>query len=131
MIPLFPVDVSNLEKATGLSADVFGKHLASTDPNLDWVERENLMVLKESKGRCAFLRGTACSVYEYRPLACRLFPFTIRDHDTIVTHSLASFCPGLGEGMPIDRKEIEVIANTILAGLKNNGFRKHDCYESR
>jgi Fe-S-cluster containining protein len=42
-------------------------------------------------GRCAFLRGSKCAVYEDRPEGCRLYPLILdRDLDRVVKDD---FCP--------------------------------------
>lgn len=37
--------------------------------------RQQLALLDQSDGSCAFLKGDRCSVYEARPEQCRTFPF--------------------------------------------------------
>jgi Fe-S-cluster containining protein len=47
---------------------------------------------------CAFLsEGNSCSVYDQRPLLCRLFPFTIFDSGDVKYVALTSLCPPLGQ----------------------------------
>ncbi|MEZ4871893.1 MAG: YkgJ family cysteine cluster protein [Bdellovibrionales bacterium] len=66
--------------------------------------------LKESSKNddCMFLINKKCSVYEARPSQCRTWPFW---PDTISARAwkkdVASFCPGVGKGRIVDKKEIE------------------------
>ncbi|MDR0719628.1 MAG: YkgJ family cysteine cluster protein [Treponema sp.] len=61
--------------------------------DLEWLS------LKEKSGYdCIFWQG-GCSVYEYRPLQCRAFPFW---HSNLASpeawEAAAAFCPGMGKG---------------------------------
>lgn len=40
-------------------------------------------------GDCIFLKNGSCSVYENRPTACRIFPYTLTDNGEGVDHN----CP--------------------------------------
>lgn len=54
------------------------------------------MTLSFPDDSCAFLsEGNACSVYDQRPLLCRLFPFTIFDSGDVKYVALTSLCPPL------------------------------------
>ena len=39
--------------------------------------REGFYRLRNVKGRCYFLRGGRCAVYEYRPIGCSMYPIVI------------------------------------------------------
>ena len=78
-----------------------------------WVESnrgDNELSLKEKTNYdCIFweeVEGGRCSVYEYRPLQCRAFPFWSYILESSSSWELASKdCPGMNNGkvhMPID-----------------------------
>jgi Fe-S-cluster containining protein len=51
--------------------------------------------LVNRNGRCVFLRGSECAVYDDRPEGCRLYPLILdRDLDRAVKDD---FCPHAGE----------------------------------
>ncbi|MEM7645550.1 MAG: YkgJ family cysteine cluster protein, partial [Pseudomonadota bacterium] len=51
------------------------------------------------EGRCQFLEGKRCGVYEGRPTQCRTWPFWPEVRDAKVWHNaVESFCAGGGEG---------------------------------
>jgi Fe-S-cluster containining protein len=56
------------------------------------------MTLSFPDDSCAFLTdGNSCSVYDQRPLLCRLFPFTIFDSGDVKYVALTSLCPPLAQ----------------------------------
>ncbi len=64
--------------------------------------------LRFPDGRCTFLRGRQCSIYEARPQQCRTWPFWEENLDPQVWQDdVASFCPGVGRGRLYTAEEIE------------------------
>ena len=71
-------------------------------------KEEGIYHLKDGEGgRCQFLEGKRCGVYEGRPTQCRTWPFwpEVMDAKTWQT-DVASFCPGVGQGKIWSKKEI-------------------------
>ena len=60
---------------------------------------EGHTVLRMDGPQCPFLEGSRCTVYEARPRQCRTFPFWPENLKTRRRwESLATFCPGIGQG---------------------------------
>jgi len=98
-------------------------------------KRRSTLAAGEGKAACLFLRSTRCSIYESRPLQCRLYPFfpiaaevleasglTMPDRavrsvrgSTVYYFSIGQHCLGLGKG-PIP--EWESILSTWLQYVK-------------
>jgi hypothetical protein len=60
------------------------------------------------EGKCLFLEGRNCIVYELRPLVCRFYPFELRakkdgKHRFFYTQE----CPGIGKGKKLERNHFE------------------------
>jgi Fe-S-cluster containining protein len=60
------------------------------------------------EGKCIFLKGAGCSIYEIRPLVCRFYPFklvTLKNGK----HWFSSTreCPGIGRGERLERVYFE------------------------
>ena len=74
--------------------------------------------LKEinKNGNCRFLKGTQCSVYNSRPIACRSWPFWKENMNPKTWNKeIINFCPGIGKGKTINIVEIEKkIKNDII-----------------
>ncbi|MCD6305908.1 MAG: YkgJ family cysteine cluster protein [Deltaproteobacteria bacterium] len=73
-LPLTPYDVLRMRKALGLHSDkfleryaVYGLDPASGFPILS-------IRMDDADGRCPFLSPKGCSIYQDRPMACRLYP---------------------------------------------------------
>ena len=61
-------------------------------------------------GKCTFLQGKRCTVYEVRPQQCRTWPFWPENMDRRVwDRDVAGFCAGVGRGRLYSREEIEAV----------------------
>ena len=59
-------------------------------------------------GKCTFLEGNRCAVYDVRPRQCRTWPFWAENMNKDRWDAeVASFCPGIGRGRRYTREEIE------------------------
>jgi Fe-S-cluster containining protein len=55
--------------------------------------------MRKIGGRCMFLQGAGCSIYESRPLICRFYPFCLRRaEDGEFRIGFDSACSGIGKG---------------------------------
>ncbi|MDF7797863.1 YkgJ family cysteine cluster protein [Pontiellaceae bacterium B1224] len=67
---LTDLDILRMAAAVGISEQEFIDNHTRLSPN-----RQQLALLDQADGSCAFLQGDACSVYEGRPDQCRTFPY--------------------------------------------------------
>lgn len=72
----------------------------------------------DEEGKCFFLEGRNCGVYELRPLVCRFYPFelvTLKDgkHKFLCTEE----CPGIGKGTKLTTAFFENLFNRASAQL--------------
>ena len=68
--------------------------------------------LKETRknGECIFLKNKKCKVYKARPTQCRTWPFWKENMNAkIWNNEIINFCPGIGKGKLISKKEIDKI----------------------
>ncbi|MBN2163995.1 MAG: YkgJ family cysteine cluster protein [Pontiellaceae bacterium] len=63
-------DIRAMAEHLGLSEQDFIRDHTRLAPN-----RQQLALLDQEDGSCAFLAGNRCSVYEARPRQCRSFPY--------------------------------------------------------
>lgn len=56
--------------------------------------------MKKSKdGKCFFLKNNQCSIYKFRPLICRFYPFQLKNlGNSRYSFSYTNNCPGIGKG---------------------------------
>lgn len=65
--------------------------------------------LRFTEGHCVFLKGTACSVHEAKPVQCRTWPFwpELLRSRAAYAREVQSFCPGSRAGALVPAAEIE------------------------
>ena len=57
---------------------------------------------------CQFLNNSRCSIYKARPTQCRTWPFWKENMNAKTwNNKIAKFCPGIGKGYIVTKKEIE------------------------
>lgn len=69
---LLPDDVSQIEAATGLPSSEF----SSSEPSNTGIP---IRRMETAENGCFFYRDGRCSIYDVRPIDCRLFPFDIEE----------------------------------------------------
>lgn len=79
----------------------------------------------DEAGKCFFLEGRNCGVYEVRPLVCEFYPFelvTLKDgkHKFFCTDE----CPGIGKGNKLTTAFFENLFNRAHAQLGTKEPRK-------
>jgi len=70
--------------------------------------------MKKRGGKCVFLDGKACRIYEVRPIICRLYPFSVKKHNGIFVFEVCDDCPGIGLGKPVSDEQFEQMAKKVL-----------------
>ena len=83
----------------------------SREMNLDvqdfaesWAESEfYTLKMRKNNGRCVFLCGNRCAIYEIRPLVCHFYPVWLQQKDSVYNFGVTDSCPGLGNGKRLDR----------------------------
>ena len=99
---LTPSDVRRLE-ALGYKREEFA------------VPRGGFYRLRNVKGRCYFLRGGRCAIYEYRPIGCSMYPIVINVERGDV--ELDEECPIAGETTDSELERAREYAKRVLSEL--------------
>jgi Fe-S-cluster containining protein len=83
---LTPNDVKNICSATGLQASAFSINT-----------KNNFANIKLINNNCYFYKYNKCTIYNIRPLDCRLFPFDIRRNESgeLILVYYNTVCPSL------------------------------------
>jgi len=111
---LLQAEAQTISKASNKRVEAFTVEVRNRQPYT--YEMKKTLV----EGKCVFLEGTHCRIYELRPLVCRFYPFrltTSRDgkhrfHNT-------SECPGIGKGEKLTNRYFEELlkkAHLEMAG---------------
>lgn len=54
--------------------------------------------MKKRNGKCVFLDGKACRIYNLRPLICRFYPLSLKRGNNGHRFEVSEECPGIGLG---------------------------------
>jgi hypothetical protein len=73
------------------------------------------LILRRNKDGCVFLKGNLCSIYEFRPTACQLFPHLVKGNGSLLSRmwhmpDRAVYCP--------------IVYNTLEAFKKETDWKK-------
>lgn len=88
-------EVTHICRATVVAVEDFAE---ATDGPEFYVLR-----MRKKDGRCVFLDGNSCKIYEVRPMVCRFYPVWLRKEGSTYTFGVTDECPGLGKGKRLDR----------------------------
>ena len=78
--------------------------------------------MRKQDGKCIFLKGADCQIYNHRPLLCRFFPFCLEQLGAeSFEFNSSEECPGIGLGKVIEEEIFMVMLNEALNVLKNIG----------
>jgi Fe-S-cluster containining protein len=74
-------------------ADSFTKHTSGLNPYVYEIKKTS------RDGKCLFLKGNECQIYDFRPLVCRFYPFELNlEKNGIARFAYTIECPGMGIG---------------------------------
>ena len=72
----------------------------------------NILIIKENENHeCLFLLEKRCTIYDFRPLQCRTFPFWPENLKSKYRWKLVKlYCPGIDDGPIISYEKIQEIS---------------------
>jgi len=106
-------DIENIARSTHQSPKEFCRATHAAPKPFSFV-------VKKISGSCPFLDGNSmCTIYEFRPLICRCYPFTIdyKGKNRITFTFSSKECPGLGRGRKLGAAFFEKLAQEITNNL--------------
>ncbi len=78
------------------------------------IEVDGIRILKNVDGVCFFLKNGRCTVYDTRPVGCRLYPVVYNvDTGRATVHD---FCP---LSQTISRKEVKKVENVLIKHIQH------------
>jgi Fe-S-cluster containining protein len=76
--------------------------------------KDSFSVMEDHRGHCLFY-DQGCTIYQWRPLQCRTFPFWFSNvRSETRWQRIAGQCPGIGRGRRYTRDEIMTIARSTI-----------------
>jgi len=74
--------------------------------------------MKKRSGRCVFLDGKSCRIYNLRPIICQFYPFSMKKTNGAYVFDVAADCAGVGLGEPITKEYYERMAKKATKSLE-------------
>jgi len=105
-IALLDSEVIELCEYSGLQRESFTDNLAGNEPYT--------VTMRKIRGKCIFLKGNSCSVYEARPLVCRFYPFWLTREGSKYVFKITEECPGIGHGARLGLEHFISLLRTAL-----------------
>ncbi|MDD5473487.1 MAG: YkgJ family cysteine cluster protein [Candidatus Methanoperedens sp.] len=100
-ISVFPDDIRRITRGTGLQwDDVAQPDIYSCLSDGEKILAIGWLLRRSGKNECIFYRKNECSIYEWRPMICRCYPFFMGERGVEVMH-----CEGLGKEMASESAE--------------------------
>lgn len=102
---LLPNEVESIARKSRIPIDVFSEKLTS---NLYQMKRDN----NDPNKGCVFFKNNACTIYDYRPIDCRLFPFDFKEINGeywLIYYDNVNVCKAL----PTIKEDINYCAHNI------------------
>jgi len=76
---------------------------------------------KTIDGKCIFLKGNLCTIYSYRPLICRFYPFELKNEgNNQYAFVYTNECPNIGKGPVLKKEFFERIFQKLTKTMKEN-----------
>ena len=98
-ILLLEAEVSQISNAMGLRPFSCASRSLSVQPYR--------YRMKKRGGKCVFLDGRACRIYNLRPLICRFYPFSLKRSNNGYRFEVSEECPGIGLGDVLKESDFE------------------------
>jgi len=100
------------------------------NPNSQFGPRHKAYILKTKPfdGTCTFLEDNLCAIHQFKPFACKIYPFALEfaddKHLTMVIHQ-DQLCESITAVKPAESNNRELLDNmmtTILQELEDRGY---------
>ncbi len=100
-ISIFPDDIRRMMKGTGMKwDDVAQPDIYSCLSDGDNIWAIGWLLRRNDEEECVFYRDGACTIYKFRPMICRCYPFFMGERGVEVMH-----CEGLEKEMARESAE--------------------------
>jgi Fe-S-cluster containining protein len=93
-------ETREIQQKTGRGADEFCFEILDKQPY-------GFEMKKGLDGKCVFLTVAGCSIYDFRPLVCRFYPFELKFDETQQKYVFNATieCPALNQGKLLSQIE--------------------------
>jgi Fe-S-cluster containining protein len=118
-ILLLRIEAKSISQKTHEGVENFAEKLDGVEPYI--------YVMKKSKnGKCVFLKGDLCTIYQNRPLICKFYPFELKeDEDRKHVFAYTDECPAIGKGRYLEKGYFERLFKMSMKTLKEDEENTH------
>ena len=112
-ILLLKIETERISQETLKGVDEFAEEIEGSEP---YVYR----IKKTRDGKCMFLEGNLCTIYQIRPLICVFYPFELKEvRNYRYTFAYTSECPAIGKGPQLKRGYFERLFEKSMKMMKD------------
>lgn len=108
-------EVKEVSEKTSLSIGDFSFKTEGNEPYV-------FEMRKKEDGKCFFLKDSFCTIYDFRPLICRFYPFELKfdGHQDKYRFRFTLECPGINNGQEMEENEFKKLLELAKQRLLNN-----------
>jgi Fe-S-cluster containining protein len=95
-------EAQEIQDKTGLNREEFCVEVSDKQPY-------TFEMKKLQDGKCFFLKPDGCSIYGFRPLICRFYPFELKfdDNQQKYVFTATTECPALNRGRRLTKVDFD------------------------
>lgn len=113
-ILLLKIEIDRISKKTLMDVDEFAEKIEGFEPYI-------YQMRKTEDGKCVFLKGNSCSIYQIRPLICRFYPFQLKNiGNNRYAFAYTDECSGIGKGPQFERDFFEKFFSEFIELMREN-----------
>ncbi|MEM2111739.1 MAG: YkgJ family cysteine cluster protein [Candidatus Bathyarchaeia archaeon] len=113
-ILLLKIEAKRISKNTLMNIDDFAEKIEGSEPY-------GYVMKKDNDGKCVFLNGQSCSIYQIRPLICRFYPFQLKNlAENQYAFTYTDECIGIGKGPCLKESFFEKMLEEAEDLMKEN-----------
>lgn len=112
-ILLLKIEAKRISQKILKGVDEFAEKVEGCEPYI-------YRMKKTKDGKCIFLKGNLCTIYQTRPLICVFYPFELKEvENDRYTFAYTSECPAIGKGPQLKKSYFERLFEKSMKMMKD------------
>lgn len=112
-ILLLKIEAKRISQKILKGVDEFAEKVEGCEPYI-------YRMKKTKDGKCIFLKGNLCTIYQTRPLICVFYPFELKKVENYrYTFAYTSECPAIGKGPQLKKSYFERLFEKSMKMMKD------------
>jgi Fe-S-cluster containining protein len=109
---LLKTEAEKISEQTSLDIHKFAQEVYGFEPYIYEIKKN------EPEGKCLFLKNNQCTIYDFRPIICRFYPFELKNlGNNRYLFLFTTKCKGIGQGPKLGNPFFDIlfqIANSAM-----------------